>query len=82
MNVMIFDGPAQKLVGVPAEELNGEVTGDDISAVISSQHRRAFVMTSSAVIKFLCRTEGGCSGSVPPKKHLGLVVPSTQCSHV
>lgn len=44
MNVMIFDGPAQKLIGVAAEELTREVTGDDISAVISSQQRRAFVV--------------------------------------
>ena len=43
MNVMIFDGPAQKLVGVAAE-LIGKVTGDGISAVISSQQRRAFVV--------------------------------------
>ena len=45
VNVMIFDDAAQKLVGVAAEELNGAITGDGISAVISSQHRRAFVVT-------------------------------------
>jgi len=44
VNVMIFDDAAQKLVGVAAEELNGAVTGDGISAVISSQQRRAFVV--------------------------------------
>jgi hypothetical protein len=43
MNVMIFDDAAQKLVGVAAELIGG-VTGDGISAVISSQQRRAFVV--------------------------------------
>ena len=46
MDAMIFDNPAQKLVAVAAEEL-GEVKGDVISAVISSQQRRAFIVTFS-----------------------------------
>lgn len=42
MNVMIFDEPAQGLVGVPAEVLTDEVTPDNISAVVGSGPCRAF----------------------------------------
>jgi len=39
MNIMIFDKPAKKLVGVSAEELIEDTTGEQISAVISSHHQ-------------------------------------------
>lgn len=42
MKVMIFDDPGQEIVGVAAEDLVGEDTSDGISAVVSSQQRRAF----------------------------------------
>jgi replication factor A1 len=40
MNIMIFDKPAQKLVGVSAEEPAGETTVEKISATISSHQSR------------------------------------------
>ena len=39
MNIMIFDKPAKKLVGVSAEELIEDTAGEQISAVISSHHQ-------------------------------------------
>jgi len=39
MNIMIFDKPAKKLVGVSAEELVEDTAGEQISAVISSHHQ-------------------------------------------
>ncbi|KAG2595748.1 hypothetical protein PVAP13_5KG094200 [Panicum virgatum] len=39
MNIMIFDKPVKKLVGVSAEELVEDTAGEQISAVISSHHQ-------------------------------------------
>lgn len=47
MDVMIFDDPAQKLVGAAAEELAGEVTGEKILAVLCSHHSHGFVIAAA-----------------------------------
>ncbi|OEL19192.1 hypothetical protein BAE44_0019788, partial [Dichanthelium oligosanthes] len=44
MNVMIFDDPAQKLIGVAAGNLFQEATGDGVSAIVSLQQKCAFVV--------------------------------------
>ncbi|CAO2204677.1 unnamed protein product [Urochloa humidicola] len=44
MNIMIFGEQAQKLVGLSAEELVGETTGETISAIISSHRSHGLVV--------------------------------------
>lgn len=44
MNITIFDKPARKLVGVSAEELVDDTTGEEISAIISSHQSHALVV--------------------------------------
>ncbi|CAL4958067.1 unnamed protein product [Urochloa decumbens] len=44
MNIMIFGKQAEVLVGLSADKLVGEITGEQISAVISSHQSRALVV--------------------------------------
>ncbi|KAF8705029.1 hypothetical protein HU200_031286 [Digitaria exilis] len=47
MAVMIFDDPAHVLVGVAAEELVGEVTGEKIADILCSHQGHHFVIDTS-----------------------------------
>ncbi|CAL4977748.1 unnamed protein product [Urochloa decumbens] len=44
MNIMIFGKQAQMLVGLSADKLVGETTGEQLSAIISSHHSCALVV--------------------------------------
>ncbi|CAO2161019.1 unnamed protein product [Urochloa humidicola] len=74
MNIMIFGEQAQKLVGPSADELVGETTGEQISAIIRSHQSRALVVgphRGGFVVVGVLNDDDACTLAVQLKMEAG-----------